>query len=137
MSFTYEYARPAVTADCVVLRAGPHGDEVLLIRRLHDPFAGSWALPGGFVDAGETLEQAARRELLEETRLHVGELRQLWTVGTPGRDPRGWTVSVVFVGRVDAAAEALAGDDAGEVGWFGLADLPALAFDHAEVLARL
>jgi 8-oxo-dGTP diphosphatase len=134
--FTYAYPRPALTADVVVLttHAAP---KVLLIRRRKEPFAGLWALPGGFVEEGEPLEAAARRELREETGLEVGDLTQLLAAGDPGRDPRGWTVSVVFVARVSPkAAKAVAGDDAAEVGWFVASDPPPLAFDHAMILSR-
>jgi 8-oxo-dGTP diphosphatase len=110
----------------------------LMIRRKHDPFAGRWALPGGFVDENEPLETAARRELREETGVTAAELEQLRTFGDPGRDPRGWTVSVVFLGRVDAeAVKAEAADDAEAVGWFPLDSPPELAFDHADILAAV
>ena len=136
LKFTYDYPRPAVTVDAVLITREVK-PRVLLIQRKHEPFAKSWALPGGFVNEGETLAQAARRELEEETALEVGELEQLVTVGDPGRDPRGWTVSVAFLGRVDSAtAIAKAGDDAAEVRWFPLHKLPKLAFDHAAILER-
>ena len=94
--FAYDYPRPALTVDVVLLtrEAKPR---VLLIQRKHDPFAGLWALPGGFVEEGECLSDAALRELKEETGIEVRELEQLFTAGDPGRDPRGWTVSVVFM----------------------------------------
>jgi 8-oxo-dGTP diphosphatase len=111
---------------------------VLLIRRKRDPFAGSWALPGGFVDENERLADAARRELVEETGVTVADLEQLYTAGDPGRDPRGWTVSVVYLAQVNpGAVQAVAADDAAEVGWFALEELPALAFDHAMILCRV
>jgi 8-oxo-dGTP diphosphatase len=132
----YDYPRPAVTAD-IVLVTREAAPRVLLIRRKHDPFAGCWALPGGFVDEGETLLAAARRELREETGLEVGDLEQLHAFGDPGRDPRGWTVSVAFLGRVDAGTLVpRAEDDAVEVGWVSLAEPPPLAFDHAKILER-
>jgi 8-oxo-dGTP diphosphatase len=110
---------------------------VLLIRRSRDPFAGSWALPGGFVDENEPPEAAARRELAEETGVRAGELRLLCVAGDPGRDPRGWTVSVVYLVQVDpAGVRPVAADDAAEVGWFPLDRLPALAFDHAKILEQ-
>jgi 8-oxo-dGTP diphosphatase len=135
--FAYEFARPALTVD-LALVTGEMRPRVLLIQRNKDPFAGSWALPGGFVDENETLIGAARRELLEETGLEVGELEQLYTAGDPGRDPRGWTVSVVYLVRVNAAElKPLAADDAAAVEWFPLEKLPPLAFDHAMLLARV
>jgi 8-oxo-dGTP diphosphatase len=130
----YEYARPAVTVDIVVVTREKK-PRVLLIRRKHEPYAGCWALPGGFVDEGETLVQAARRELHEETGLKLSRLEQLFTFGDPGRDPRGWTVSVAFISRFDAKkVKAVAADDAAEVGWHPLDRLPALAFDHRTIL---
>lgn len=131
---TYPYPRPALTVDLIVATDGIP-PEVLLIRRGRDPFAGLWALPGGFVDENEPLEAAARRELLEETGATVDAVEQLVTVGDPGRDPRGWTVSVVYLARVRKGdVSAAAGDDAAEVGWFRLDALPAMAFDHVRVL---
>ena len=136
LKHVYEYPRPALTVD-VVLATREDRSRVLLIRRKHDPFEGKWAIPGGFVDEGETLLEAAQRELREETSVKVTDLEQLYAAGDPGRDPRGWTVSVVFLGRVDAkTVKAKAGDDAAEVGWFLLDKLPEMAFDHQEILAR-
>lgn len=132
--YRYAYPRPALTVDVVLVTRGPT-PHVLLIRRKSEPFAGGWALPGGFVDEGETLAAAARRELKEETGLAADELEQLFAAGDPGRDPRGWTVSVVFLGRVPRR-KAIAGDDAAEIGWFPLDDPPPLAFDHAMILNR-
>jgi 8-oxo-dGTP diphosphatase len=134
--FTYDYPRPALTVD-VIICTRESQTRVLLIRRKSDPFAGRWALPGGFVDEGEKLADAARRELKEETGVAVEELEQLYTSGDPGRDPRGWTVSVVFLARGDAKKlKAKAADDAAEVGWFPLDAPPPMAFDHAMLLQR-
>jgi 8-oxo-dGTP diphosphatase len=132
--YTYDYPRPSVTVD-IVLLTRERKPRVLLIRRRHDPFAGRWALPGGFIEMDETLEESARRELQEETGLEVGKLEQLHTFGDPGRDPRGRTITVVFMGRVGNKLKPQADDDAVEVGWHRLDRLPQLAFDHAEVLA--
>ncbi|MGL4422480.1 MAG: NUDIX domain-containing protein [Gemmataceae bacterium] len=134
--FTYDYPRPALTADVIIRTAGPD-PEVLLIQRQREPFAGQWALPGGFVDEHERLDEAAARELHEETGLRDVPLRQLFAVGDPGRDPRGWTVSIVYEAIVEKThVQPHAGDDAAAVGWFSLQALPALAFDHAAILAR-
>jgi len=133
---SYDYPRPALTVDMVLLSrdATP---QVLLIQRKRDPFAGRWAFPGGFVEAGETLADAARRELLEETTVAAPELEQLYTAGDPGRDPRGWTISVAFMARVDRKKlKPKAADDASAVKWFPLDALPELAFDHAMILDR-
>ncbi|MBN9121459.1 MAG: NUDIX hydrolase [Planctomycetes bacterium] len=133
---TYEYPRPALTVDVAIVTREVR-PRVLLIRRKKDPFAGSWALPGGFVDENERLADAARRELLEETGVAAADLEQLYTAGDPGRDPRGWTVSVAYLAQVDPnAIKPVAADDAEEVGWFGFDELPQLAFDHAMLLGR-
>lgn len=133
--FCYEYPRPSVTVD-IVLITREEKPRVLLIQRKHDPFAGTWAIPGGFVDMDETLEASARRELKEETSLEVGKLEQLSTFGDPGRDPRGRTISVVFFGRASATRlKPEAADDAASVAWHRLDRLPPLAFDHDKILA--
>ena len=125
------YVAPALTVDAVLLK----GHEVLLVRRAREPFAGAWALPGGFVDVGERVEDAARRELVEETGLKgdIVDLLGVWS--DPARDPRGHTVSVVFVCKVSGIVDLAAGDDAAEARWYDLDKLPELAFDHAEILA--
>jgi len=132
------HERPSLTVDVVVVAPMDGQDKVLLIRRKNPPFAGRWALPGGFVDPHEPLEDAARRELWEETRVRPARLEQLHTFGTPGRDPRGWTVSVAYLALLDEQAartlDPQAGDDAADVKWFDLLALPLLAFDHEEIL---
>ena len=133
--YCYDYPRPAVTVDIIVVTRKKNPN-VLLIRRKHSPFAGAWAIPGGFVDMDESLEAAARRELYEETGLHVRRLKQLGAFGDPGRDPRGRVISVVYLAIVAGEnIQAKADDDAAEVGWHSLKRLPTLAFDHAEILA--
>jgi len=135
MGFTYDYPRPAVTVDAALFTPGPRGSlRVLLIRRKHPPFRGRWALPGGFVDEHEDLEAAMRRELREETSLEVGPLHQLGAYGRPGRDPRGHTVSVVFLGAVAPEVVPVAGDDAADSRWHPARRPPLLAFDHALIL---
>lgn len=132
---SYDYPRPAVTADLVLITKEKQ-PRVLLIRRRHDPFAGHWAFPGGFVDENEPLESAARRELMEEAGIEVARLDQLSAFGDPGRDPRGWTVTIAFLGRVSATKlKPRAADDADEVGWHDARRPPPLAFDHAKILA--
>ena len=133
---TYEYPRPALTADVVLLRGAPDTREVLLVKRRFDPFAGRWALPGGFLEEWEPAEDAARRELAEETGVAwEGSLGFVGIFGKRGRDPRGWTVAAVYLADMgDGQVDVRAGDDAGEVAWFGIGDVPPLAFDHDEVL---
>jgi 8-oxo-dGTP diphosphatase len=133
--FVYNYPRPAVAVDLVILTRQIK-PRVLLVRRKHEPFAGKWALPGGFVEMEETLEAAARRELFEETGIRAGKLRQLATFGDPGRDPRGRVISVVYLAEVNpGAVKPHAADDAAAVGWFSLQRPPQLAFDHRAILA--
>jgi len=121
---------PLLTVDCVVFNLG---GEVLLIQRKNDPFKGEFALPGGFVDVGETVEDACRRELLEETGVKAGELTLVGVYSDPKRDPRGHTVSVVFMTRVSSSS-ALAGDDAAAVQWVRDWRRLPLAFDHVKIL---
>jgi 8-oxo-dGTP diphosphatase len=136
-TFTYPYPRPSLTVD-VALVTREQAARVLLIQRKADPFAGKWALPGGFVDENERLMDAALRELTEETGLDGVDLEQLHAFGDPGRDPRGWTVSVVYLARVSAdQLSPRAGDDAAAAEWFPLDAPPPLAFDHADILARI
>ena len=134
---TYEYPRPALTVDVVALAGVGDAMSVLLVRRGQEPFRGRWALPGGFVDEYEPLEDAARRELSEETGLTADTpLRQVGTFGDPGRDPRGWTVSVALLLELPGEAPAVAGaDDADEAAWHRLDALPPLAFDHDRIVA--
>jgi 8-oxo-dGTP diphosphatase len=124
---------PALTVDVVALADAP-ARAVLLIQRANDPFAGSWALPGGFVEAGERVLAAASRELQEETGVEADALELLGVYDTPGRDPRGPTVSVVYVLRSAEELVVAGGDDAGDARWFALDALPPLAFDHATVI---
>ncbi|MDP4291731.1 MAG: NUDIX hydrolase, partial [Bacteroidota bacterium] len=101
MAYTYEYPRPAVTADIVLFSRFENRDYVLLILRNNPPFQGCWALPGGFIDMDETLEESALRELAEETGLTGIRLKQFRTYGDPGRDPRHRTITVVYMGVCD------------------------------------
>lgn len=135
MSYSYEYPRPALTVDAVVFRKNKGQWEVLLIQRKHYPFEGQWALPGGFVDLNESVEDAVVRELEEETHLKFNKLHQLHTFSQPGRDPRGHTVSVTFWGIVDfSVSEVSGGDDAADARWFQMDQIPHLAFDHIEAV---
>jgi 8-oxo-dGTP diphosphatase len=121
---------PALTTDCVVVDAR---GRVLLIRRGHAPFKGKYALPGGFVDVGETVEDACRRELMEETGVKVRRLELLGVYSDPRRDPRGHTCSVAYLARV-ARATPRAGDDAAAAEWVEDWAKADVAFDHALIL---
>lgn len=134
--YCYDYPRPALTVDLAVFRRAEDRWQVLLIQRKHEPFAGRWALPGGFVDENEPLDQAARRELAEETGLTEVAVEQFGAFGDPGRDPRGWTVTVAYLAVLSARQTAArAGDDAAQAAWFDVDRLPPLAFDHDRILA--
>lgn len=131
-----EYPRPSFTVDVVLLRYVGHL-ELLLIQRLKEPFAGQWALPGGFVEKDEPPRAAAVRELVEETGVPFPpeRLLELGVYADPGRDPRGWTVSSAWIGLAPpGTTTARAGDDASAVGWHRVTDLPTLAFDHAAII---
>lgn len=141
MAYTFEPDRPALTADVVAFSLRDSAEapsqqalHVLLIQRNSPPYKGRWALPGGFVQTGESLEQAARRELSEETGMRGLYLEQLYTFGDPRRDPRGWTVTVAYVALVPETVEAKAGDDAAAARWFPVQQLPSLAFDHSQIV---
>lgn len=138
MPFTYEYPMPAVTVDAMIFRKTAPSREVLLIKRLNDPYKGQWAIPGGFINIDEELEDAVVRELQEETGIIHHSLRQLVAVGTIGRDPRYRTISVIYFGWFDEKTmQVKAGDDAAEAKWFDINELPSLAFDHLDVLKKV
>jgi ADP-ribose pyrophosphatase YjhB (NUDIX family) len=123
-----DYPRPSVTADTVVIARSPHASpstltdaplQVVLIRRGREPYRGSWALPGGFVQPDETVGEAAARELEEETGISGCLSRQIYTFSEPGRDPRGWVITVVYLALVPEPSLAIrAGDDAADAAWF-------------------
>jgi 8-oxo-dGTP diphosphatase len=127
-----QYNNPVPTVDILIEVRSAEGKEgVVLIQRKNEPFG--WALPGGFVDYGETLEQAAVREAKEETGLGLKDLRQFHSYSDPKRDPRRHTISTVFIARGEGALTA--GDDAVGAGIFSKDDLPqSMAFDHTEIL---
>ncbi len=138
MKYCYEYPRPAMTVDAALLVSDNNQWKLLLIERKHDPFAGSWALPGGFVEENETLEQAVERELMEETGLQVDNLQQFRAYSNPNRDPRQRTITMIFVVVLNQIPNnAIAGDDAANLKWFSFDNLPKLAFDHTEIVADI
>jgi len=135
MPYTYEHPRPALAVDCVVFGLDREDLKVMLIKRGEKPFRGRWALPGGFVRMSESLDEAARRELEEETGLRDVFLEQLYTFGEPKRDPRGRTVSVAYYALVQLEGRVVkASTDAADAAWFSVNDVPELAFDHDRIL---
>ncbi len=133
--FTY----PTVTVDVVLIAYDGEELKMLLIQRKNPPFEGCWAFPGGFIELNETLAESAVRELAEETsiKLQPEELIQFYTAGDPGRDPRGRTVSVVFMAlKPFNVLKPVAADDARAIGWFNIYSPPPLAFDHLHILRQ-
>jgi 8-oxo-dGTP diphosphatase len=135
MNYCYEYPRPAVAVDVVIVCLNPT-PQILLILRRHKPFADHWALPGGFLNMDETLEEAATREVREETGIDIGNRgRQVQAFSTVDRDPRGRVISVAFLAEFVDKPTGRAADDAKDLKWFELGSLPPLAFDHPEIIA--
>ena len=134
-SYTYEYPRPILAADSAVFTLRDGALHVLLIQRGHPPFLGHWALPGGWVEEEEPVDDAGARELLEETGLKNVDLKQIFTIGDPGRDPRGWCATIVYIALIDCREHDIcAGDDAAHAEWHPVNNLPPLAFDHAKCM---
>ena len=133
--YVYEWPRPMVTVDAAVFRLSGGKAELLLVNRRREPYKGRWALPGGFIEIDEELEDAVVRELEEETGLVGVALEQVRAFGTVGRDPRGRQITVVFMGiAAKGHNKVRAGDDAAKAQWFDIEKLPEdMAFDHDEV----
>ncbi len=124
-----------LTVDALVFSQSGEHWQLLLIERGNEPYKGMWAFPGGFVEDDEDLEAAAIRELQEETELLLPGMKQLHTFGTPGRDPRGRTVSIIYYAVTDAKSHAVKGaDDAAQARWVNVKDIAAMAFDHKAIL---
>ncbi len=135
-TYTYDWPRPMLTVDAVVYALVDGRIKLLLIQRGKKPFKGRWAFPGGYLELDEELKDAAARELHEETGLTGVTLEQMHAFGTLGRDPRGRTISVVYLGRVPPdRMDVRAGDDAAAAQWFDAEDLPPMAFDHDRIAA--
>ncbi len=133
--FCYAYPHPAITTDVVLFTLRDRALCLLLIERRHPPFQGMWALPGGFLEIDEELEQCAVRELREETGIEGVYLEQLYTFGAPERDPRERIVSVTYFALTRSdSLNPRAASDAARVAWFPIARLPELAFDHAAIV---
>ncbi|HEC82534.1 MAG TPA: NUDIX hydrolase [Thermoplasmatales archaeon] len=120
--------KPNITVDGILIK----NKKILLIKRLNEPFKGKWALPGGFVEYGERVEEAVLREFEEETGIKASIKKLIGVYSDPSRDPRGHTISIVFL--LEGKGEPYAGDDAVEAKFFDLEKLPPLAFDHEKII---
>lgn len=134
--YVYDWPRPMVTVDAVVFNMSGGRTKVLLVNRGKEPYKGKWAVPGGFIEIDEELEDAVARELQEETGLTGVRLEQMRTFGRCGRDPRGRQISIAFTGIVTAGQDKIRpGDDAAKAKWFDIENLPDdMAFDHDEMI---
>ncbi|MCH5235334.1 MAG: NUDIX hydrolase [Muribaculaceae bacterium] len=131
--YCYKYPHPVVTADCIVFNKENDKIFVLLIQRKNDPYKDCWAFPGGFVNINESAEDAAKRELKEETGLEISTVEQLKAYSNPDRDPRERVITIAFI-AVSKLKHVKGGDDAKEARWFDISTLPPLAFDHEQIL---
>lgn len=134
LMYSYKYPRPALTADCIVFARKELDFRVLLVQRANEPYKGKWAFPGGFMNMDETTEEAARRELKEETGLIVDDICQIGTFDRVDRDPRGRIITVAYFVVIDGIREVKGGDDAAVARWFSIGNLPELAFDHQKIM---
>ena len=136
--YCYDYPRPSVTVDIVLLTDILPYPQVLLIRRKNPPFKNLWALPGGFLEMDESLQESALRELHEETSISDVQLTQIGAYGDVNRDPRGRVITIAYWGVVKSEQQdAVAGSDASEVAWFPTVELPVLAFDHKDIIKKV
>jgi 8-oxo-dGTP diphosphatase len=132
--YTYAYPRAALTVDAIVYALKDEEIFVLLIERGREPYKHKWALPGGFIEMAETLEQACIRELEEETGLKIHKMEQFRAYDAVDRDPRHRTISVVYYTMLPETVPVRGSDDAARAAWFPIDELPALAFDHAQIV---
>jgi 8-oxo-dGTP diphosphatase len=133
--YCYDYPRPAVAADVAVFALRDEKLSILLIKRKRGPFAGKWALPGGFLEEHETLNECAQRELREETGIGATNIYHFGNFSAPNRDPRGRVISVAYFVFVSSERSDLrAGSDASAAAWWDTSDLPELAFDHSKII---
>jgi 8-oxo-dGTP diphosphatase len=136
-----EYVKPSVTVDICLYRWVSGQLEVALIQRgnsPNEPFPNSWAWPGGYVNEGESVEAAAKRELQEETGVNTLSLEEFGSMSEPNRDPRGWVISHCFMAKADKNLLLKAGDDAKNAQWFNVDEIPKpMAFDHEVILKKL
>lgn len=130
--YCYKYPHPAVTADCIVFNK-EETIKVLLIKRKNEPYKDCWAFPGGFINIDESAEEAAIRELKEETGLEISKIEQLKAYSNPDRDPRERVITIAFIAE-SKNKDVRGSDDAKEAKWFDISNLPPLAFDHFTIL---
>ena len=139
--YEYDFEMPSVTVDCAIFRHNKEtfSPEVLLIKRANEPYKGSWALPGGFLEMNETIEEATNREIMEETNIDIANTcySKRYKIGIfdkPDRDSRSRVISFLSTAVVSGRTIGIAGDDASELKWFSLRNLPPLAFDHGDMI---
>ena len=131
LPYKYQYPHPAVAADCLVFGYDGNSLKILLIRRKNDPYKGYWAVPGGFSNMDETIDETAKRELREETGLEGSDVELYGVFSKPDRDPRERVIGITYL-TIIRLRDAVGGDDAEKAQWFDINDLPELAFDHAQ-----
>jgi len=132
-----DYPKPSVTVDMIIFAIKENSLKILLVKRNIQPFKGEWALPGGFIHLEESLEDAAKRELQEETGVKEVYLEQLYTFGDTKRDPRGRVITISYfalISPTQSEQELKATTDVSEAKWFDLKNLPFLAFDHSKII---